>query len=338
MTASASAPEPVRGRPDPPPALAQPGTAPAPKAAETRVEPALEHPDRRAAAVAAGQRGLITTSQLAAVGIRRGALAVRARHGRLHRVHREVYAVGVPASDPATLELAAVLACARSAVISHGSAAFAWGIVDRRPPRIHLTVAGPHRVRLEGVTCHTAPRLEPRDRALRDGLPVTGAARTVLDLAAVLAERDLRWAVEEARVRRLVTGSELAVLLARTPGRRGAGRLRRVLATLEGDARITRSEAERRLHDLVRRAGLPPARANARVVGHEVDLLWPDAALVAEVDGFAFHGSRAAFERDRRRDAELQAAGYRVVRVTWRRLTEEPEAVAVMLARLLERA
>jgi very-short-patch-repair endonuclease len=85
-----------------------------------------------------------------------------------------------------------------------------------------------------------------------------------------------------------------------------------------------------------RRAGLPPARANARLGRYEVDLLWPEARLVAEVDGFAFHGSRAAFERDRRRDADLQAQGFRVVRITWRRLTREPEAVAVMLARLLD--
>lgn len=83
---------------------------------------------------------------------------------------------------------------------------------------------------------------------------------------------------------------------------------------------------------LIRAAGLPTPEVNVRVAGHEVDLLWRAQRLVVEVDGFAFHSSRAAFERDRLRDADLLAAGYRVIRITWRRLTQEPEAVVASLA------
>ena len=71
------------------------------------------------------------------------------------------------------------------------------------------------------------------------------------------------------------------------------------------------------------------------VPGHEVDLLWQAERLVVEVDGFAFHGHRVAFEADRRRDATLVAAGYRVIRVTWRQLTEEPLAVVATLSAAL---
>jgi very-short-patch-repair endonuclease len=79
-------------------------------------------------------------------------------------------------------------------------------------------------------------------------------------------------------------------------------------------------------------------QTNARLHGYEVDFLWPAARLVVEIDGFAYHRTRQAFERDRRRDAQLAAACFTVVRFTWRQLTEEPEAVVAQLAVLLRRA
>src|SRR4051812_23175674 len=101
------------------------------------------------------------------------------------------------------------------------------------------------------------------------------------------------------------------------------------------DPTLTRSEAERNLVDLIRKAGLPPPETNTRIAGHEVDAVWRARRLVVEVDGYAYHGTRAAFERDRRRDADLQAAGFRVLRITWRRLQDEPLAVAAALGVLL---
>jgi very-short-patch-repair endonuclease len=101
---------------------------------------------------------------------------------------------------------------------------------------------------------------------------------------------------------------------------------------------FTRSEAERRLKALCRRAQLPAPRTNAIVAGYEVDAYWPAHDLVVEVDGYGYHGTRQAFERDRRKDAALQTAGYRVVRITWRRLTTEPLAVSAQLGALLRLA
>jgi very-short-patch-repair endonuclease len=89
--------------------------------------------------------------------------------------------------------------------------------------------------------------------------------------------------------------------------------------------------------ELVRAAGLPLPRVNARVHGYEVDFLWPQAALIVEVDGYRFHSSRAAFERDRVRDVRLQAHGLEVQRVTWRRMVQEPLAVIAELAAAIAR-
>jgi very-short-patch-repair endonuclease len=136
--------------------------------------------------------------------------------------------------------------------------------------------------------------------------------------------------LSDAYSRRLVSEPAIDAALARGPHRPGAGALRALLQRLAGPV-ITRSEAERRLHRLIAAAGLPRPAANVVVAGYEVDVVWPTHRLVVELDGFAFHGHRVAFERDRRRDARLVAAGYRVMRVTWRQLTDEQLAVAAAL-------
>jgi very-short-patch-repair endonuclease len=85
----------------------------------------------------------------------------------------------------------------------------------------------------------------------------------------------------------------------------------------------------------VRAAGFPPPEVNIRVRGHLVDFLWTAERVVVEVDGYRFHSSRMAFERDRIRDAELEEAGLWVIRVTWRQLVEQPFALTARLARAL---
>jgi very-short-patch-repair endonuclease len=169
------------------------------------------------------------------------------------------------------------------------------------------------------------------------GIPVTSPARTLLDLAAVAPSHDLERAFDEALTQRLTTTASLTAAVERAQGHHGAGRVRALLARSEEPA-LTRSEAERRFLALVREARLPAPMVNAHVAGYLVDFLWRDSRLIVEIDGYRFHSSRAAFERDRLRDAELNAAGFRVVRVTWRQLVEEPVAVIARLARALEPA
>jgi len=132
----------------------------------------------------------------------------------------------------------------------------------------------------------------------------------------------------------LVVRADIERLLVRHSGRKGIAALRTVFS-IDGGLVLTRSEAEVRFLALVRAADISRPLVNTRLCGFEVDFLWPDQRLVVEIDGFAFHGGRAAFEDDRDRDAKLAAVGYRVIRFTWRQLTRRPEAVLVRLAQTL---
>jgi very-short-patch-repair endonuclease len=281
--------------------------------------------DRAVAALAAGQHGVVTRAQVLALGLTRHGVEHRLTAGRLHLLHRGIFAVGHLGVSAHGRRLAAVLACGDGAWLSHRSAAVLHGLLAEDGGPLHVTV--PRRRRQPaGVVLHRSPRAPG---TLRDGIPVTTPARTLVDLAATRPERELARAVEEARLLRLVTDPELVRLARDRPGARALRDL------LTAEPSLTRSEAERLLLALVRRAGLPQPQTNVRVGAHEVDALWPSHRLVVEVDGFAFHSSREAFERDRERDADLQAEGLRVIRVTWRRLTGRPEAVAALLGAAL---
>lgn len=165
-------------------------------------------------------------------------------------------------------------------------------------------------------------------------MPVTAPARSLIDLASDCAEDDLEQAVAEAVGLCHTSARELENALTRAPGRPGTAKIR---ALLEADAEPAdaRSRGERMLLSLIRRANLPEPLVNEPFHGFQIDMRWPEHRLALEFDGHRFHGSRAAFERDRRRDQVLAAAGYTVIRVTWRQLTEEPYAVIARLAMAL---
>ena len=288
-------------------------------------------------AIARRQRFVVAHRQLVEAGVSRRAIQHRLEIGRLHPLHRGVYLVGHPVPLPLARPTAALLACGAGAVLSHLSAAYLWGIRENRAGPVHVTVPADRRpTSRAGVVIHRSGTRATGEARRRDSLPVTSPVRTLIDLAAVVPERELKWAVEEARVRRLLKLRELAVAHEAHRGRRGAAALGRVLAATGAAPTATRSEAERRLLDLIAAAGLPAPRANVRVAGHLVDLYWPAERLVVELDGYAYHAHREAFERDRRRDGDLAAAGIRVIRLTWRRITAEPAAVTALLARLLD--
>jgi very-short-patch-repair endonuclease len=155
-----------------------------------------------------------------------------------------------------------------------------------------------------------------------------------LDLAEDLSERELERALDEALVRRLLRERELERALRRANGRRGGPLLAALLARRAGPT-LTRSQAEEKCLALIRDAQLPEPEVNVRVQGYEVDFFWRQSGLVLEIDGYAFHGTRAAFERDRRKDAKLRAAGIAVLRATWRQLEDESHAVVGWLAQAL---
>ena len=164
---------------------------------------------------------------------------------------------------------------------------------------------------------------------------MTSVARTLVDLAGVVDMRRLRRAVDAAERRHLFDLTQVERLMAR--GRRGVAALRAIFRDYSGPP-PTRSELERRFVELCREAGVPPPRVNRLVAGLEVDMSWPQARLVVELDGYDFHRTRADFERDRERDAVLQLAGYRVLRITHRRLDRQPATIVAQLSALLSRS
>jgi very-short-patch-repair endonuclease len=276
----------------------------------------------------------VKRAQLLGAGISRHTIDRKARTGDLHRVHRGIYLVGHRAQAPMAKEWAALLVCGDGALISHCSAAYMWSILPQGPSEVDVTLVGRRCRPKGGVRVHVTARIDPRDLRHKDRIPLTAPARTVIDLAADRDDATLRRALGEARVLQLVSDRELRAALDRAGSRRGVG-LMRALLDSEVEQGYARSEAERRMLELVRAAGLPQPLPNARLEGYSVDLLWPAQRFVVEVDGYRYHGHRAAFERDRRKDARLLAAGYRVMRFTWRQLVHEPMLVAAMLASAL---
>ncbi|HET7047649.1 MAG TPA: DUF559 domain-containing protein, partial [Solirubrobacteraceae bacterium] len=167
-----------------------------------------------------------------------------------------------------------------------------------------------------------------------DGIPLTTPARTICDLAATEPLRDVESALAEARIHRLATDRQINAVIARASTRPGAPIIRKLLEA-EADTGYTRSKAERRLRDLIHDADLDRPLFNEPVLGYVVDVVWPDQRLIVEVDGYAYHSHRAAFERDRRRDQQLIAAGYRVIRITWIQLRDRPIETIATIARAL---
>jgi len=291
-----------------------------------------ERGDRGVEALAAAQNDVVHSLQLAAIGMSRSAIRHRVDRGSLRPLLPGVFLVGHPRPKGRAAETAALLYVGEDAALSHASAAILWGIRPAAPGDVIMTVVG-RKVRLrKGVHIHRVAALDLRHVRLRHGLPLTAPARTLIDLAA--GGDDLDAALNEARVQGLVDDAALDAALQRAPGRTGTARLRALLNAETGPA-LTRSELERRLRDLIRAGGLPWPQFNVMVRGYLVDAIWPEARVIVETDGYAVHGHRSAFERDRRRDLTLAAAGYLVIRVSWRQLLREPMAVLARLAESL---
>jgi hypothetical protein len=286
------------------------------------------------AALAERQHGVVSIRQLRGpLAYSASAVTRAAADGRLHRLYRGVYAVGHARLTLQGRALAAVLACGRRALLSHGSAAWLWGVSTRSPLPFEVTVPSPRHSRRPFVL-HYARGLLPSDRALQEGIPVTAVPRTLLDLAGSIRSDRLQRVIERAEELGLFDLGPIEALLTRSVGHPGIGRLRCALDLYRAPA-FTRSGLERRFLALVEEAGLPAPSPGLNVAGYELDVYWPEHRFAVELDAFETHGSRAAFERDRLRDEDLKLAGVEIVRVTGRRLEREPRVVIERVARLL---
>lgn len=296
-------------------------------------ESALPPVDRRLAALARRQYGVAGRKQLRKLGIGHRGIAERVRTGRLHRLHRGVYAVGHEELRREGHWFAAVLACGAGAVLSHADAAAHWGFRQSSAPVIHVTVPTQNgRVMRPGIRIHRSGRLSADEVTVHERIPTTTVARTLLDLADVLSDQPLKRAVDEAEYLRLLDMSSVIAVVQDNPGRRGA----KLLNAARGPTELTRSDFERRFLALVKRHGLPPPQVNTHIAGYEADFAWRAAKLIVETDGFAAHGTRKAFVEDRRRDRRLRRAGFETVRLSPEDLTYEAE-IAADLEALLRR-
>jgi hypothetical protein len=296
------------------------------------------HPDRVIATLAEPQHGVVARRQLLDAGLSHRVIDRRTATGRLLPLHRGVYAVGHRRLTRHGFRFAAVLVAGPRAALSHREAAALHALVPAPGTRIELTT--PSQRRVAGVTVHRA-RLEATDVATVDGVPVTTVARTLVDLAGVVPRERLGKAMEAAERSHRLHMREIDAVLARTRGRNGQGheRVKRALAQLASiGATVTRSVLEDRFLALLDAHGLPRPSANAWAETMEVDAVWPAARLAVELDGWDAHKTRDAFQRDRTRSNDLQAAGWTILRFTYADVTQRSGETAARVVRALAQA
>jgi hypothetical protein len=283
----------------------------------------------------------VSRGQLLALGLNPDAIKRRVRSGRLHRIHAGVYAVGHTAITQRGRWMAAVLASGDGAVLSHRSATALWGIWGSGVGEIHVTV--PRKSRSQRSIRRHFGALPFDEVTVRDGIPVTSAARAVLDLAADKGEAAAESALRETEYLGIYGPLSIPALLDRYPRHRGTPLVRTCLDRIRDDpgGRI-RSTLEELFLPFLDAHHIPRPRLNHWLsVGEDrfqVDCYWPHAGLVGELDGFQSHATKRALNDDRRRDRRLVAASYRVVRITRRHLLSEPADVAADLRASLDNA
>ena len=291
------------------------------------------------AELCASQHGVVALRQLRGFGMTADRVRQRVASGRWRRVHPGVVAVSHAPLTRAGWYLAAVLACGPDSALSHREGAAHRGLRQSNRSRVDVTAPGRRGRGRRGIEVHSAATLRPCDVETVDGIPCTTVARTLLDLADVVSPRQLERACEQADRLQVFDLRAINEQLARANGRRGAATLRTILAEQLRTPTMTRNKFEEYFFGLCRAGGVPQPRVNQWIavepIGYEADFLWREQRLIAEVDGREEHTTRRAFEHDRLRDQRLMLAGYRVVRFTWRQVTEQPETTIATIRELL---
>ncbi|MCW2981091.1 MAG: hypothetical protein JWO14_2818 [Solirubrobacterales bacterium] len=236
--------------------------------------------------------------------------------------------------------MAAVLACGPDAVLSHRSAAYLWGLVDSWEGPIDVTAPNRRGRSPEGVAAHRDGSLQPIDKTTIHRIPCTSIARTLLDFAAVAPEWEVRKAVAEAEVLGILDKSRLRALLKRSRRRRGVARLRLILDTIHPQTKRTRSELERLFLEMCVKRAVPEPEVNVWLPApngkrYQADFLWRGRKLIVEADSRRFHDTDSSFVSDRKRQQQLELAGWRVSRCTWEEVEREPRRLALTVQGLL---
>lgn len=292
-------------------------------------------PGRILARIATRQHGVISRAQIFALGLGPAFIHDGLASGRLHQLHLGVYAVGHERLTQQSHWLAAVLACGGPSLLSHRSAAALWRIAFLELGRVDVLIPGRGSRFRPGVAMRRTRNLPATDRTEIDGIPVTTLNRTLLDLAAIATESQLRKAVAEADRQELLDVPSLTALCVSRPGRRGTGALGRVAREQRGPISATRSPPETDFLAVCIRRDFPTPAVNVPLAGYEADFLWPAARLVVEIDSRGYHRSWAEQERDRAKDAAFQEAGHNVLRYSQETLDADEDATFAQIGRFL---
>ena len=270
------------------------------------------NPDREIAEVAARQYGVISTAQLREAGLDKSAVKRRALAGRLHPIHRGVYAVGHLHLSAEGRWMAAVLACGTGAVLSHRAAAAAWRLLPDQPSApVDVSVPSDTGKKIRrGIRLHRRPSLGPKTVTRHRRVPITTPARTIIDLSKVAPPVEVRRARRQAMVLGLQIDDKS-----------------------KDDA--TRSELEALFLKLCRQYRLPAPEVNVRIAGILVDFAWRERRLVVETDGYRYHHGRVSFEDDRARDLRLRSHDFEVVRLSYSQVARQQRETVAVLRKLL---
>lgn len=297
------------------------------------MDPQTRTTDQKLARLGAGAFGVVGFDELLSAGLSRQEIKVRARRGSLIREFRGVYRVGHAAPSTEAHYLAAVKACGPEAVLSGRAAAYFWGLLRNQPTPPPPEVTSPSERKVEGVKTHRS-RLHHSERTIFRRIPITTAARTLVDVAPALPDDELARACHEAGVKFQVTPGKVKAVLAcrrRVPGSR------KLMAIMVGDTKVTLSELERAFLELLRAHGLPLPETN-RVYGEKrIDCRWPEYGLTVELNSYRFHNSRTSWESDYEREREARGREDEYRRFTYADVFEDPTYMLAELRRLLQR-
>ena len=285
------------------------------------------------ARIAGDAHGVVTRQELLEAGVSATQVRDRVRKGALIPEYPGVYRAGHAAPSRESRYMAAVKAGGEGAVLRGRAAGHLLAILNSRSWP-HPEVMTTHDIRAKGMRRKRVKRIDRRDVAEIDGIPVTTVPRTLVDLAGELDENDLARACHEAGVKYRTTPKQVEAVLERMPRAKGAATLRRIM---RGEVKVVLSKLEKGLLELLRAEDLPLPETNKVASGRRVDCRWPEHNLTVELDGFRFHNSRHSWEEGNKREREARARGDEYRRYTYADVFEDPVYMLSELRKLLAR-
>jgi len=292
------------------------------------------------AGIAAHQYGVVSRDQLRAAGLTEAAIKQGVASGRLYPLFRATFGVGHPPTNRHSRLVAATLACGVGTVVSHGTAAALLGLWEFWPAEIEVIAPVESGRKIRGIRRRFVPPPLPEQVMLKAGVPCTTPSRTIVDVARLASPTLLAGTVEQAAVMRVLNVPEIDEILFESR-RRGAKKLNHVLEPWRRySPRVrVRSRMEAKMLPLLTHHDLPIPECNEKLrIGREtfeVDFLWRQQRVVVETHGGRYHDTPVAHARDGHRNRVLARAGFRVPRIGWEELRDEPDRAIAEIRRFL---